>query len=139
MVDLKSDRLKIVAEVKNKYNTVSGGKLSDLYTSLNELVSPKASRFKGYTAYYVVIVPGKPERFDRAFTPSNKETGNKCPVNEYIREIDGASFYSLVTGSETALQDLFNVLPGIIQSCSSSDIPVHTDMLQEFFTAAYGA
>jgi hypothetical protein len=139
VVDLKSDSRMIIAEVKNKYNTVSGGKLSDLYASLDDLVSPKASKFKGYTAYYVAIIPGRPERYDRPFTPPNKGTGNKCPINEYIREIDGASFYALATGSDTALQDLFDVLPAVIRECAPSDIPIDTGILQEFFTAAYGA
>lgn len=31
-------------------------------------------------------------------------------------EIDGKRFYALVTGSETALEDLFNIIPKILVS-----------------------
>lgn len=50
VIDLASEENKAIAEIKNKYNTISGGKLSDLYNSLDKLVSPKSSIYKGYTA-----------------------------------------------------------------------------------------
>ncbi|HFA48203.1 MAG TPA: Eco47II family restriction endonuclease, partial [Bacteroidetes bacterium] len=70
IVDLVSDKNKIIAEVKNKYNTISGGKLSDLYKSLERLVMPKSSKYKGFTAYYVAIIPKNKNRYDKPFTPS---------------------------------------------------------------------
>jgi hypothetical protein len=138
VVDLVSDKKKIIAEVKNKYNTISGGKLSDLYNSLHGLVMPKASIYKSYTAYYVVIVPKKSKRYDIKFTPSNKEQGEKCPANEKIREIDGASFYSLTTGDENALEDLFDVLPDVILECSGGKYKIKDkEKLKKFFTLAF--
>jgi hypothetical protein len=138
IIDLLSEQNKIIAEIKNKYNTISGGKLSDLYYSLDKQVSPKSSIYKGYTAYYVAIIPKKGERYNKPFTPSDKEKGEKCPQNEHIREIDGASFYSLVTGSESALEDLFDVLPEVINVCSEGKYQI-TDKkkLKEFFNLAY--
>ena len=138
VIDLFSEKKRIIAEVKNKYNTISGGKLSDLYNSLDGLVSPKSSIYKGYTAYYVAIIPKKGERYNRPFTPSDKEKGEKCPANELIREIDGASFYSLVTGSDTALEDMFDVLPAIINIYSKESYQIH-DMgkLKDFFNKAF--
>ncbi|MFA5518906.1 MAG: Eco47II family restriction endonuclease [Spirochaetota bacterium] len=118
VIDLLSEKFKIIAEVKNKYNTISGGKLADLYFSLDNLVMPKNSIYKGYTAYYVTIIPKKPARYNKLFTPSNKEKGEKCQLNESIRMIDGASFYSLVTGRPDALEELFNHLPSIIEKLS---------------------
>ncbi len=79
---------------------------------------PKNSIYKGYTAYYVTIIPKKPARYNKLFTPSNKEKGEKCQLNESIRMIDGASFYSLVTGRPDALEELFNHLPSIIEKLS---------------------
>jgi len=138
VIDLASEERKIIAEVKNKYSTISGGKLADLYISLDELVSPKASIYKGYLAYYVAIIPKKPERFDRPFTPSNKGKGAKCPLNVNIREIDGASFYDLVTGQRNSLEQLFNVLPDVIAKCSDSKMAVvDKRKLQIFFNSAY--
>ncbi len=138
IVDLLSEDKKIIAEIKNKYNTISGGKLSDLYYSLEKQVSPKSSIYKGYTAYYVAVIPKKGERFNKPFTPSDKDKGEKCPINEHIREIDGASFYSLVTGSENALEDLFDVLPEVIKVCSEGKYQIKDKKkLKEFFNLAY--
>ena len=138
IIDLLSEKKSIIAEVKNKYNTISGGKLSDLYYSLDKQVSPKSSIYKGYTAYYVAIIPKNGIRFNKPFTPSDKDKGEKCPVNEHIREIDGASFYSLITGSETALSDLFDILPDVIKVCSVGKYHVNDKTrLKEFFNLAF--
>lgn len=115
VVDLVCEKEKIIAEVKNKYSTVTGGKLAEQYHSLDGLVSPKHSKFKGYRSYFVNIIPKKPERLNQVFTPSDKETGNLCSVNEDIRLIDGASFYTLVTGRQNALQELHAALPKVIE------------------------
>lgn len=138
IIDLLSEENKAIAEIKNKYNTISGGRLSDLYYSLEKLVSPKSSIYKGYTAYYVVIIPKRGERYNKPFTPSDKDKGEKCPINEHIREIDGASFYSLVTGSENALEELFDVLPEVINVCSEGKYVVKDRAkLKKFFNLAY--
>lgn len=138
VVDLISSEKKIIAEVKNKHNTISGGKLADLYNSLEGLVMPKASIYKGYTAYYVAIIPKKPTRFDREFTPSEKEKGEKCPANEKIREIDGATFYSLVTENSNALEELFDVLPDLILECSDGKYQIQEkEKLKDFFNVAF--
>lgn len=138
VIDLASADKKIIAEIKNKYNTISGGKLSDLYTSLDNLVSPKNSIYKGYTAYYVAIVPKKTTRYDYPFTPSNKEKGEKCPMNGNIREVDGASFYTLVTGDDNAIEDLFDILPDVIYECSEGRYKIKDkEKLKAFFKLAY--
>jgi Eco47II restriction endonuclease len=138
VIDLLSEENKIIAEVKNKYNTVSGGKLSDLYYSLDGLISPKSSIYKGFTAFYVAIIPKKGERYNKVFTPSNKDKGEKCPTNECIREIDGASFYSLVTGFENALEDLFDILPEVINNISEGQYQVaNKSKLKDFYNSAY--
>ncbi len=139
VMDLLSTKRGILAEIKNKHNTVKGSDLAGLYKSMESAVMHKNSRYKDFTAYYVTIIPKKPERFDKPFTPSDKETGSKLPENEKIRLIDGASFYSMVTGEEFALKQLFDCLPQVIEnttgtSFSSSD----TENLTKFFTSAYG-
>jgi hypothetical protein len=138
VIDLVSEDNRAIAEIKNKYNTISGGKLSDLYYSLDKLVSPKASIYKGYTAYYVAVIPKKGKRYNKPFTPSDKDKGQKCPINENIREIDGASFYSLVTGNDNALEDLYNVLPEVIKVCSEGAKQIiDKEELKGFFNLAY--
>jgi hypothetical protein len=138
VIDLVSEKNMIISEIKNKYNTISGGILSNLYYSLDKLISPKNSIHKGYTAYYVAIIPKKGERYNKPFTPSDKDKGEKCPLNENIREIDGASFYSLATGSDSALEDLFDVLPEVIKNCTDGKNYVcDKTKLKEFFSIAF--
>ena len=115
VIDLKNKDKKIIAEVKNKHNTVTGGKLADMYYSLDRLVTYKNNNYYGYTIYFVNIVPKKPNRYNAPFTPSDKEKGAKCPINEKIRIIDGASFFELVTGEQNALANFYNILPKVIE------------------------
>jgi hypothetical protein len=136
VVDLVSGEKKIISEVKNKHNTISGGKLSDLYYSMENLVMPKSSIYKNFTAYYVVIIPKKSVRYDKEFTPSDNKKGDKCPPNSKIREIDGASFYSLVTGQPNALENLFDTLPSVISQITGKS-PLDKEKLKAFFKLAY--
>lgn len=143
VVDLVCKDKRIIAEVKNKFSTVTGGKLADQYHSLNGLISPKHSKFKDFTAYFVNIIPKKPIRLNEPFTPSDKETGEKCPLNEKIRIIDGASFYELVTGEPNALEMLHNTLPVVIEDTyhkeygqQNFEIP-NKDEFLSYFQLAY--
>ncbi len=140
VVDVVSHEHKVIAEVKNKHNTLSGGKRSDQYENLEKLVMQKASRYHGYTAYFVTIIPKSPERFDRPFTPSEKETGARVQDNPLIREIDGSSFYHLVTGRKDALAEMFKVLPDVISGVSGkvSD-PADRAALSAYFQNAFGS
>ena len=114
VIDLVHDKRKIIAEVKNKHNTVTGGSLKDMYYTFERLVAPKSSIYKGFTAYFVQVVPKYPRRMNITFTPSDKDKGAKCSENELIRRIDGGSFYSLATGRENALEELYMSLPIVI-------------------------
>lgn len=141
IVDLECVSRKIIAEVKNKHNTISGGKLVDLYHDLENQVMPKHSKYKNYTAYYVEIIPKKSLRSDQEFTPSNKAEGRKCEKNPLIRKVDGASFYEIVTGEKDALVNLFDALPDVIESiCSGTTGYTFDDreFAKAFFTAAFG-
>lgn len=136
-VDLVNSSQRIIAEVKNKHNTISGGDLSGLYYRLDRLVMPNASGYKGYTAYHVAIIPKRPVPYNIPFIPSDRATSARCNSNTLIRSIDGGSFYAMVTGSATALKDLFDVLPAVIGNFNpqqTADI-VH---LQALFETAYG-
>jgi len=116
IVDIVCHDRKIIAEIKNKHNTIKGSNKSDLYYNLESLVMQKKQAYKDYTAYYVEIIPKKPVRYDEPFTPSDSSKGAKCAYNEKVRVIDGYSFYALVTGIDNALEELFNALPLVIQS-----------------------
>lgn len=116
VVDLVNDNRKIIAELKNKYNTVKGSDKINIYNALRSCIYDKVSRFRGYQAYYVTIIPQKSDGILRPFVPSDNKSGKKPAEDTSIMEIDGKRFYALVTGSETALEDLFNVLPTILTS-----------------------
>lgn len=113
-IDLIKNDKSVIAEIKNKHNTVSGGKLVDHYVEFDNLVNKKASKYFKATAYYVKIIPKKPITFDIPFTPPDKATGNRKSIDKRIREIDGRSFYKLVTGIDDALDQLHNVIPNVI-------------------------
>ncbi|HIF9355701.1 TPA: Eco47II family restriction endonuclease [Photobacterium damselae] len=145
VVDLVNDELKIIAEIKNKYSTVTGGDLSNKYYSLDNLISPKHSKYKGYTSYFVQIIPKKPERYNTPFTPSDKEKGSLCTSNELIRVIDGASFYQIVTGRKNALRELHSVLPKVIEKIYQEELKDNNFVFNDvphyakYFDIAYGA
>jgi hypothetical protein len=139
IMDLVSMNDKILAEIKNKHNTVKGANLSDLYKSLSSEVMPKSSRYRGFTAYYVTIIPKTPERFNKLFTPSDKQTGTKLPENENIRMVDGASFYAMVTGVDNALEQLYDCLPKVIKDSVGIEFSdAEIENLKKFFGSAYG-
>ncbi len=143
IVDLVCEKRKIIAEVKNKHNTVTGGKLVDDYHSLEDAVTPKLSQYKDFTAYFVNIVPKNSARFNKPFEPSDKKKGMKCAKNESIRIIDGASFYHLVTGEQDALQKLYDTLPVVIEHIFKHDYHIDNFVLEDkamfadYFDKAY--
>jgi len=103
IVDVVNHDLKIIAEIKNKYNTVKQSDLIGVYKELQDMVMHKTQIYKGYTAYYVEIIPKSPARYNKYFVPSDNKTGAKTEANELIRQIDGASFYEMATECQNAL------------------------------------
>ena len=120
-VDLVCESRKIVVEVKNKHNTVKKSDLKSIYDELQQAVMHKTSRYRGYTGYYVTVIPDSHVRFNRTFIPPDNATRTLKASNELIREVDGFSFYALVTEQENALQGLYRALPTIIKSVLTED------------------
>ncbi len=99
---------------------------------------PKTSVYKDFTSYYVAIIPKKKNRYNSEFTPPDKSKGAKCPPNSLVREIDGASFYDLVTGEKNSLSNLYDVLPSVIQECSNGKYVLkEVAELRKFFDSAF--
>ncbi|XAG90165.1 Eco47II family restriction endonuclease [bacterium 19CA01SA08] len=142
-IDLRNNARKIIAEIKNKHNTLTGGKLAGQYHNLVEKISKKTSGYNGYTAYFVNIVPKKPERSNIPFVPSDPTTGAKVPSRDDVRIIDGASFYALVTGRDSALQELYDALPSVIEHAFEHVLGKgkvtmkDVDTFKEYFRLAY--
>lgn len=116
--DVKSDTKKIVAEIKNKYNTTKGNHKVAIYDDLKKQIEGK---YIGYVAYYVEVIPKAKEPYDKPFTPSDNTTHTKRPENEKIRIIEGKSFYELASGDPAAIKKLYQVLPAVIQEILSKN------------------
>lgn len=136
VVDLRSDNNKVIAEIKNKYNTTKGNHKKVIYDDLNNLINHE---FAGYTGYYVEIIPKSRNPYNKPFTPPDNETGIRRPENRNIRIIDGRSFYELVTGQTNALDRLYKVLPQVIAEITgNTHIKIVDDPLyRELFERAY--
>jgi len=111
-LDILNKDLKIVAEIKNKFNTTKGNHKIEIYDSIKAFLAQ--DDFKDFTGYFVEIIPKNKQMYDKPFIPPDNKTKKKRPLNRRIRVIDGKSFYSLATGREFALQELFEVLPSVI-------------------------
>ncbi len=95
--DLECPSRKILAEVKNKHNTMNAATRRDVEGELNTALRQKSG---SWTGYLVIIIPKKPERYERHI--EGKASG--------VKEIDGTSFYYLATGDPNAIHDLFDFL-----------------------------
>ena len=100
---------------------------------------PNTSIYNGYTAYFVNIIPKGKTRYNRPFTPSDNTNGTKRRSNNLIKEIDGASFYDIVTGDQSSLRDLYFVLPDVIHYILGKSQLSNTDKiaLHEYFNKAF--
>jgi hypothetical protein len=137
VIDLVSEKLKIVAEIKNKYNTVKGSDQVKIYDHLEMQVTTKGHQYKGVTGYYVEVIPKGGQRYNREFTPSDREQGQQRKANALIRQINGYSFYGFVTGVPDALGQLFSALPDVIEE--NSKYKFHNrQFAQDFFRKAFG-
>lgn len=108
-VDLVNDELKIIAEIKNKHNTMNSSSATETYHKLaNHLRYDR----KGYTAYLVQIIPKSARDYNVAWSP-NLAT---IALREDIRRIDGESFYDLASGEKGTLERIYKALPEIVAS-----------------------
>lgn len=107
LIDIVCEDKKIIAEIKNKYNTTKGNHKTQVYRDLASALKDKP----GYTGYYVEVLPVNGKSYNVPYTPSDNQTKQKLPSREDIRKIDGQSFYTLLTGSRNALKEVYSLLP----------------------------
>ncbi len=116
-LDVCSDKRKILAEIKNKHNTMNSGSAVEVYNKITAMLSLPV--YKDYIGFCVKIIPKSKRGIPvREYAPSDSKTKTKCPSNPRILETDGKQFYALVTGEENAIEMLFDVLPKVIESSS---------------------
>lgn len=94
--DLECEESKIVAEIKNKHNTMNASNRDKVIGDLDTAVRQKG---QGWSGYLVIVIPKRPCRYCL-----------RLQVTREVYEIDGASFYHKITNSANALHDLFDVL-----------------------------
>ena len=112
IIDLRCQSKKILAEVKNKWNTTKGNHKVRVYDDIKKLLEqPKNKGFKGY---YVAIL--SKAKINAPFTPSDNETSSRRPIDENIVEVDGATFYDIATGEKDSLKKLYQTLPYILSN-----------------------
>lgn len=98
--DLENVSRRMLAEVKNKHNTMNASNRDKVIQDLDVAVRQKQTRNR-WTGYLVIIVPKSKERYEKDISLSSSRT---------LVEIDGASFYALATGHQDALRNLYDVL-----------------------------
>ena len=89
--DLEQTNRRIIAQVKNKWNTMNSDNRRQVEADLEVALRQKAG---DWTAYVVQIIPRKPQRYQKKLRRS-------------IIETDGASFYHIATGHPNAIHELF--------------------------------
>ncbi len=137
--DLICPERKILAEMKNKYNTLNARGQSDVYKKLSGLVIPKSSLYFGYTAYLVQMITKPSMVGDHLYAPSDNDAGQKHPSHENIRCIDGRSFYALVTGVEDALDQLLQTIPAALERLGVPKVDAATwEFVYKTYCEAYG-
>lgn len=132
VIDLCNHKKKLIAEVKNKFNTTKGNHKVSIYDDLKNGLK----KYVEYTGYYVEVIPQRKLRYNKPFTPSdNNKFGKRRPRNTKIRVIDGQSFYDLASGTVGALKEVYSVLPDVINELTGKNIKsatTHEEFLDLF-------
>lgn len=111
-LDVVNTQKKIIAEVKNKYNTTKGNHKVEIYDAIKSKLRGK--EYLDFVGYYVEIIPQGKNQYNKPFTPPDNKTKKRRPINKNIRVIDGVSFYKLATGRQDALRELFEAVIKIL-------------------------
>jgi hypothetical protein len=127
---------KIIAEIKNKYNTTKGNHKVMIYDDLRSLLK---SKYPGYIAYYVEIIPPNRKRYNKPFTPSDNKKKKRRPKDKSIRIIDGMSFYEIASGDPNGLRKLYDKLPIVISDLlrKAQDAFKNSSAFKDLFDRAY--
>jgi hypothetical protein len=134
VVDIVCRKKKIIAEIKNKHNTTKGNHKVAIYDDISTLLNKP--EFKGYTGYYVEIIPKKAKLTNVLFTPPDNTTQTNRPEREDIRKIDGKSFYKLLTDDENALYNMYEkILDILVKNLKLQSNELFIDLLNR----AYGS
>jgi hypothetical protein len=103
-VDLKNEDETIFIELKNKYNTMNSSSEKTCRDKLENIIK----NYPNATAYWAYIIEKDYKSKDCIWESS------KYNYNSQIRVISGYNVYKLVTGDETAFEQLYDAIPRAI-------------------------
>lgn len=112
IIDVKNSKQKIIAEIKNKFNTTKGNHKVKIYDDFLTLLG---NDYKDYKAYLVEIIPKNGKRYCNTFRPPDNVMRKRRDENKKIMVIDGWTFYDLATNNKDALLNLYNSILDIAQ------------------------
>ena len=115
-MDLKKEDDSIWIELKNKYNPMNSSSLRDTRFKCEEL----AEKYPNAKIYWAYIVSQNYESFDKTWVYKDNKENVVHDVNDNIRNIAGKDVYTLVTGDETAFEQLFDAIPKAINDIKKS-------------------
>jgi Eco47II restriction endonuclease len=112
-LDLMKDDGTVFAEIKNKFNTLTGSRRDSVFNVLQDTAkkNPKA------TCYLVHIIRDKEQPYDKEWVFKARK---KKYSHSRVRLISGDNFYNLVAG-DNSLYQLLKVLPSVINEHVSND------------------
>lgn len=98
-VDVKNENNTIFAEIKNKFNTVKGEDLKNVYKKLEDL----ALKNPNATCYFVQIIAKKSINEPWTLSYTDKQQKKKVPLaHPRVKIISADKFYELLTGDSNA-------------------------------------
>lgn len=130
--DVENVKQKVFAEIKNKYNTFNSSSSAETY---NKMVRFLKGSKKGYIGYVVIIIPRKATRYQKPFVPGGVK------ARKDLVEIDGASFYEMVTGDKNSLKLLFEAVPVAVKKIRNLSDAKFNPKMESFlnlFIKAFG-
>lgn len=102
-----------IAEVKNKHNTMNSSSQKALFQTFHTVLGE--SRFRGYTAYLVEVIPKVTNRPDEPWLiPGHPEYSE-------IRRISARRVYELSTGDPLAFEMVYLALPNVFEDVLGED------------------
>ena len=128
--------VKVIAEVKNKYNTIKASDEAKTHERLREQAKSRGNSI----AYLIQIVPKSADPYERRWMPSNVRSSDRVYV------MDGYTAYSKIFKYQSALRELYEILPALMQDVheelgNSKSVQVSTEDysdIQKIFEYTYG-
>lgn len=119
----------VYAEVKNRFNTIKSSDEKALWDRLDFV-----ARSNNAYSYLIQIVPKSAEPYDEPWKPSN------VVPREHVRVCDGATGYAMVFERATALEELYAVLPSLMDDVLVAEghyVPdsINRDLMNQIYSA----